>query len=174
MRTLFGALLVVLALGDVAAARLPRGRRISIDVVNADIRNVVRLFSDVAGINFVIADDVRGRVTARLRRVPWRRALRALLASKGLEMHEQGNIVRIARGAVFVAERRAQLSAREHCERHGPLRTWMIKIAYARAADVAKLVRTTLTKRGRVSVDARTNTLIVRDVMCGGGRGGLR
>jgi type IV pilus assembly protein PilQ len=148
-----------------AASAADRGC-IDLDVVNADIRNVVRLFADVGHVNVVLGDDVAGTVTLRLKNVPWETALRSTLAAKGLDMERTGNVVRVASSGVFAKERAARLSAHEACLQTAPLRTWLIPLSYAEAEAVANLIRPALTKRGSVSVDARTNTVIVRDVLC--------
>jgi type II secretory pathway component HofQ len=63
-------------------------------------------------------------------------------------------------------QREAQLTRREQCIESAPLHTRIIRLSYANAADMAPHVAATLSKRGSVSVDARTNSLIVRDVDC--------
>jgi type IV pilus assembly protein PilQ len=141
-----------------------RGRQITIDLVNADIHNVVRLFSDVTGSNFVLDDGIAGKVTVKLRRVPWRAALRAILRSRGLRTERVGPIIRIARATTLERERQARLDARRQYELAGPLRTWFVRPSYARAADLAPKIKQLLTHRGRVMVDERTNTLVIRDV----------
>jgi type IV pilus assembly protein PilQ len=162
-RFLLVPLVAVCWLGTASAAE--KGN-IDLDVVNADIRNVLRLFADVGHVNLVLGDDVVGNVTLRLKNVPWEAALRSTLVAKGLDMERTGNVVRVARSEAFAKERAARLSAHEACLQAAPLHTWLIPLSYADAEAIANLIRPTLTKRGRVSVDARTNTLIVRDVLC--------
>ena len=152
----------VLSLGAPALAA-DRGK-VDVDVVNADIRNVLRLFADVGHVNLVLGDDVSGMVTLRLRNVPWEAAMRATLSVRGLQMERSGNIVRVQAAEAFAKERAARLSAHEMCLATAPVETRIIRIDYADAEQVAALVRPTLTKRGSVSVDTRTNTIIVRDV----------
>ena len=155
----------VLALGVAPALAADRGK-IDVDVVNADIRNVLRLFADVGHVNLVLGDDVSGMVTLRLKNVPWEAAMRATLSVKGLQMERSGNIVRVQAAEAFTKERAARLSAHEMCLANAPVETRIVRIDYADAEQVAALVRPTLTKRGSVSVDTRTNTLIIRDVRC--------
>ncbi len=144
----------------------PAHRKVNIDLHQADIGNVVRLFSDISGANFVLDDDVKGKVTVRLRQVGWLRALRVILKSRGLEAELDGNIIRVVRRETLAAERKAKLTARQRCLQQGPLRTRFYRPSYADAARLAKVIRGTLTPRGSVMVDQRTNTLIVRDVSC--------
>ncbi len=142
-------------------------KRINLDVQNADIRNVVRLIGDTSGQNFVIGDDVKGRVTIKLRNVPWDEALDVILATKDLGKTQHGdNIIRIAPRTVLEEERARRLDRADECQEKGPLTTRLIPVNYGRAADMAPLVKATLTKRGTVTFDERTNTLIVRDVDC--------
>jgi type IV pilus assembly protein PilQ len=164
------ALLVVagmLILPDLASARRlvgHGGQRISLDLVNAEIHNVVRLFSDVTGANFILDEGVSGKVTVRLRRVPWRSALRAILRSRGLQTEQIGSIIRVARAATLDRERQVQREARRQHELSGPLRTYLLRPSYARAAELAPKIKRLLTPRGQVMVDTRTNTLVIRDV----------
>ena len=126
----------------------------------------MRFFADVSGANFVMDDDVRGKVTARLKRVGWLRALRVILKSHGLEAQFDGNIIRVARRQTLAKERQSVLSARQRCLKNAPLRTRFFRPSYATASKLAPLIRGSLSPRGKVLVDQRTNTLIVRDVEC--------
>ena len=145
---------------------MPASKTISLNVFRADIHNVIRLFSEVSGANFVLDDDVKGKVTVRLRRVGWLRALKVILRSRGLEAQFDGNIIRVARQQTLAAERQAVLTTRQRCLQNAPLRTRLFRPSYASAARLAPLIRGSLTARGKVQVDERTNTLIVRDVEC--------
>jgi len=145
---------------------MPAHKTISLNVFEADIHNVVRLFAEVSGANFVMDDDVKGKITAKLDRVGWLRALQVILKSRGLEAQFDGNIIRVARAETLAAERKAVLTARQRCLKNAPLRTRFFRPSYASAAKLVPLIKGTLTPRGRVMVDQRTNTLIVRDVEC--------
>jgi type IV pilus assembly protein PilQ len=140
--------------------------KIDIDVVNADIRNVLRLLADAGHVNLVLGDDVTGPVTVRSRNVPWETAMRSVLSVKGLAMEHTGNIVRVQKAEVFAKERAARLSAHEACIATAPLQTRVIRLSYADAEQVAAMIRPTLTTRGSVIVDTRTNSVIVTDVNC--------
>jgi type IV pilus assembly protein PilQ len=166
-RIALGSLVVVcwLVASSGAASAADRGN-VDIDVVNADIRNVLRLFADVGHVNLVLGDDVSGVVTVRLKNVPWETALRSTLAVKGLDMERTGNVVRVATAEALAKERAVRLSARQTCLETAPLVTRILRLSYADAEAIANLIRPSLTKRGSVSVDTRTNTVIVRDVSC--------
>lgn len=167
MRAL-GCLLLVTGLTSIASAqsqRLPT-RTMDVSLHQADIRNVLRLFAEVGDVNIVYGEDVSGTVSLRLRNARWDQALRAILASKGLDMQWDGRILRIATSETLERERAARLADRETCEATAPLRTRILRLSYAQAASVAPIVRARLTERGRVEIDARTNSLIVTDVAC--------
>ena len=152
--------LVVVALLAVA----PPAKKITIDVVDADVVNVLRLFADVSGKNFVVDDEVKGKVTLKLKNVPWDQALRVVLDTKDLGMTRDGDIVRIAPKAELDAEEQARLDAWAARQDRGPLVTRIIVVNHARAAELLPHVQALLSKRGTATFDPRTNTIIVRDV----------
>ena len=92
--------------------------------------------------------------------------MRSVLSVKGLAMERAGNIVRVQKAEAFARERAARLSAHELCVATAPLQTQVIHLSYADAEQFAAMIRPSLTKRGTVIVDTRTNTLIVSDVNC--------
>lgn len=141
------------------------GRRITIDVVDADIRTVMRSIADVSGMNIVIPESYQGTVTARLRNIGWRDALRAVLDSQDLMATMSGsNTIRIMKRADFYTEiNRMAVSASER-ENLQDLLTEVFVIRYAQAADVQSATQSVLSERGQISVDNRTNSLIVSDI----------
>lgn len=139
---------------------------LDLDLVRADLRNVLLLLAEVGGINLVFGEGVSGKVTLKLKRVHWEEAFEVILSAQGLEMERRGSIVWVARSEVFAARRAEALGKREQCLRSAPLRTRIMRVNYADARKLAELVKSTLSERGQVSVDARTNSLIVRDVDC--------
>lgn len=141
------------------------GKRITIDLYKADIVNVIRLFADVSGKNIVIGDDVQGTVTLRLKNVRWRTALSMILKLEGLGMEERGGILRIAPQAKLDAERQAALAQAERWQQQAPLRTKVVPVDNARARELLPHVEALLSERGKVTVDERTNVLIIRDVV---------
>lgn len=159
--------LICISLGVQARdRRASPGKRMDLNLHQARVADVMRLLSDVAGINFVLDHDVSGKVTVRLRNVRWQVALRAILKSRGLELQWEDNVLRVARRETLAAEREARLKQRKACQQHGELVTRLVRPSYASAAKLAPLIRSLLSPRGRVMVDQRTNTLIVRDVSC--------
>ena len=157
--------LLALALAATPTLAAPKeARRISLEVTRANLHDVLRMLADVGRRNLVVSEDVRGTVTLTLRNVPWTEALDVVLASHGLGMEQRGNILRVAPLKTLQEEAEARMKLKRAREESAPLRTFFIPVSYARAADLVPHVKTVLSPRGNVSVDARTNTLIVTDV----------
>jgi len=147
------------------SARKYSGRRIDLDFKDADIHNILRLLSEVGGVNVVTADNVGGTVTIRMRDVPWDQALDVILQAKALGMVRQGNLLRVAPLAQLEQEREAEIARQKQQQQLAPLETRLVPVSYATATDLQPRVRELLTERGSVSVDTRTNMLIVRDIV---------
>jgi type IV pilus assembly protein PilQ len=141
------------------------GRRIDLDFKNADIHDILRLLSDVGGVNVVTADNVSGSVTIKMRDVPWDQALDVVLQAKGLGMLRRGNLVRVAPLGTLEKEREAAIARLKQREQLAPLETRLVPVSYATASALQPRVRELLSSRGTVSVDERTNMLIVRDII---------
>jgi len=141
------------------------GRRIDLDFKDADIHNILRLLSEVGGVNVVTADNVGGTVTIRMRDVPWDQALDVVLQAKALGMVRQGNLLRVAPLAQLEQEREAAIARQKQQQQLAPLETRLVPVSYATADELQPRVRELLTERGTVSVDTRTNMLIVRDIV---------
>jgi len=140
------------------------GRRLDIEFKDADIHNVLRLFSEVGQINIVVADDVRGSVTLRMKNVPWDQALDMVLRSKGLGQVREGNIIRVAPMATLEKELEQEIARQRQRIEVEPLETRMIPLSYAQGEEMQTKISNLLSSRGRVITDPRTNMLIVSDV----------
>jgi type IV pilus assembly protein PilQ len=140
------------------------GRRIDLDLKDADIHNILRLLADVGRVNIVTADDVSGNVTIRMRNVPWDQALDVVLQAKGLGMVRNGNLIRVAPLATLQKERELRLAAAKQEYELTPLETRLIPVSYAQADELQARAKDLLSPRGSVAVDERTNVLIARDV----------
>jgi type IV pilus assembly protein PilQ len=140
------------------------GRRIDLDLKDADIHNVLRLIADVGRVNIVTADNVSGSVTIRMRNVPWDQALDVVLQSKGLGMVRQGNMIRVAPLADLEKEREMAIARRKQEMQLAPIETRLIPVSYADAGNIQNRAKELLSERGSISVDERTNVMIVRDV----------
>jgi type IV pilus assembly protein PilQ len=140
------------------------GRRMDVDLKDADVHNVLRFLADVGQVNIVTADNVSGSVTIKMRNVPWDQALDVVLQSKGLGMVRGGNIIRVAPLPQLEKEREMAIARRRQELQLAPLETRLIPVSYATAEDLQVRARDVLSGRGSVAVDARTNVLIARDV----------
>lgn len=143
------------------------GERLSLNFQNIEVRAVLQLIADFTGLNLVASDTVSGNLTLRLKNVPWDQALDIILRTKGLAMRKTGNVILVAPSEEIVARERLELESQKEIEELAPLRSEFVQINYAKAADIAALLKaegnSLLSERGNVSVDARTNTLLVRD-----------
>lgn len=168
MRSSLLAVLCVLAFAApglaTAGERFNPNKRIHLVVQRADVQSVLRLLCDEARLNLVMGDDVRGTVTLQLRDAPWQEVLALVLRSQNLGSEQRGNILRVAPLKQLQEEADARAKLAKAREIEGPLVTRIIPVNYANARDLAPLVKETLSERGSVSVDTRTNSLIIRDV----------
>jgi type IV pilus assembly protein PilQ len=140
------------------------GRRIDLDLKDADIHNVLRLIADVGGVNIVTADNVSGQVTIRMRNVPWDQALDTVLQAKGFGMVRQGTIIRVAPQADLNKEQELAIAKRKSELELAPIETRLIPVSYAKAQELQARAKDMLSPRGSIAVDERTNVLIARDV----------
>ncbi len=136
----------------------------SLDVQGADIRTVVRAISEYSGRNINVAEGVRGTVSVRLRNVGWREALRTVLRSSGLDFVEEGGILRVDQMTKLQTETVEREQARARQAELVPLDTRVIKLNYANAAELAAALQASLSRRGSIQVEKRTNALIVNDL----------
>lgn len=140
------------------------GRLISLDLQDTDIDNALRIIAEVSNLNIIASSDVQGKVTLRLIDVPWDQALDVILKTNGLDKVQEGNVVRIAPVEKLRLERESLKQAQLAEEELEPLSVKYVRVSYARAADLQPLIKSVLTERGDVSVDERSNQLIVKDI----------
>jgi type IV pilus assembly protein PilQ len=140
------------------------GRKVDFNVKDIDIRNLLGAIADISKKNIIVADDVKGTVTIKLRNVPWDQALDIILKSKGLGREEIGNIIRVAPVETLRSEQKLAAEAYKNRQATEPLKVRLIPVNYAKAGELVGQMKDSLTDRGTVSVDIRTNTLIVKDV----------
>ncbi|MDH5405563.1 MAG: type IV pilus secretin PilQ [Candidatus Aminicenantes bacterium] len=140
------------------------GEPISFDFNNVNIHDVIRLFADFTGLNFVIDPDVSGRITIVLHDVPWDQALDIILKNNGLGKIYELNVVRIATNQKLAQEAAAERKLKEEIElAEDPITvTW--SASYAKAGNLEAIVRKNLSTKGDVIIDERTNTLIITDI----------
>ncbi|WP_295456572.1 type IV pilus secretin PilQ [uncultured Thiodictyon sp.] len=150
------------------------GDRLSLNFQDIEVRAVMQLLADFTGLNMIASDSVHGSITLRLKNVPWDQALEIILKSKGLGMRQTGNVIMIAPSQELAAQEKLELESNKQIAELAPLRSEFIQINYAKAEDLATMLKSVggadgkggqslLSERGSVSVDKRTNTLLVQD-----------
>lgn len=143
------------------------GRAISLNFQDISVRTVLQIIADYNGFNLVTSDTVAGNITLRLDGVPWDQALDIILKVKGLDKRMEGNILMVAPSDELAAREARDLQARQQVEELAPLYSEYVQVNYAKAVEFASLIKnedtSILSPRGSVSVDERTNTLLIRD-----------
>lgn len=143
------------------------GKRISLNFQNINIRAVLQLLADFTGINMVVSDKVQGDITLRLNDTPWDQALDIILTTQGLDKRKTGNVMLIDTKASLDKMEEDELKSQQTIEKLEPIRSDLIQINYAKASDLAILIKdktnSLLSPRGKISVDPRTNTLWIQD-----------
>jgi len=145
-----------------------QGERLTLNFQDIETRAVLQLLADVSGRNIVVSDTVQGNVTLRLQGVPWDQALDIVLATKGLDMRENGNVIIVAPAEEISARELADLESRKEIKQLEPLTAEYLQVNYAKAEDLADLIRgegvnSLLSERGTVGIDERTNTILLQD-----------
>ena len=145
------------------------GERLTLNFQDIETRAVLQLLADTSGQNIVVSDSVQGNVTLRLQNVPWDQALDIVLRTKGLDMRREGNVIYRGAGRRTRRAREGSSSRRARTlQELAPLRTEYLQVNYAKAADLAALIKSQgksslLSERGSVAIDERTNTLLLQD-----------
>ena len=151
----------------VSGERQYTGHLITFDFYQADLRSVLRTFSEISGLNIVIDPAVpAGTVDVSLREVPWDQALEVILRSHQLGYVLEDNVVRIAPLSSLAKEETERQKLVEAQANSGLLKVFTKTLSYARAGDVSKLLKDArvLSNRGSALVDDRTNTIIINDL----------
>lgn len=156
-----------------------RGERISLNFQSIDIRAALRIIADVAAVNLVVSDKVQGEMALRLDDVPWDQALDIILTTNGLGKRLEGNVLLIAPIKELAALEKAEFQAIKSRQTLEPLISEILRVNFAKASEMAQLLEETresggdedngnnrdglLSKRGSVTVDERTNTMLITD-----------
>ncbi|GMR19494.1 MAG: type 4a pilus secretin PilQ [Gammaproteobacteria bacterium] len=169
-----------------------RGEKLSLNFQNIDVRAALQVLADFTDLNFVVSDTVSGNLTLRLKDVPWDQALDIILDTKALAMRRKGNVITVAPADEVAAREKAAFEASKVAIELEPLVSELIQVNYAKASDIAKLLKsikaittgvgghpvfgeavaitkestesnTLLSPRGQVTVDTRTNSLLIQD-----------
>lgn len=144
------------------------GEKLSLNFQNIEVRAVLQLIADFTGLNIVVSDTVQGSITLRLKNVPWDQALDIILKTRGLGKRQTGNVMLIAPNEELTDREKKELETQRSIVELAPLRTEFIQINYAKAVDIAALIKSgdkqsILSARGQVTIDERTNTLMILD-----------
>ncbi|MGH1409162.1 MAG: type IV pilus secretin PilQ [Aeromonas sp.] len=149
------------------ASKQYQGKPISLNFQDIPVRTVLQLIADFNNLNLVTTDSVAGNITLRLDGVPWEQALDIILKVRGLDKRLDNNILLVAPADEIATREKQQLESRNQVADLAPLYTEYLQINYAKASEVAALLSSESTKllspRGAVSVDERTNVLVVKD-----------
>ncbi len=140
------------------------GEPLSLNLKDADIKDVVRTFAELTGLNIAVDPGVSGSVTVDFVDVPWDQALDLILRQNNLTYVLEGNVMRIGTIDRLAAEVQASRRLAEEERLNVPLTTLSFKLSYARSTDVAGLLRDIASPRARIIVDARTNQLVISEV----------
>jgi type IV pilus assembly protein PilQ len=160
----------ILLTGVISLHAEPRRSETDETLINVDLKDVnadgvLNLLAEVGGFNLVMDSDVTCRLTLSLKAVRWQDVYKTVLRSCRLGEDRMGkNLVRVARLEQLARELEERRRYEEEKKAAGPLQTTYRRLAYARAKDIAPLVKKYLSPRGEVSFDERTNTLIITDV----------
>lgn len=169
-----------LAEAEQEALRIEReefvGERLSLNFQDIEVRSVLQLLADFTDLNIVVSDTVAGNITLRLNNVPWDQALDIVLRVRDLDKRMTGSVIYVAPREEIAQRERRELQAMREQEDLAPLRTEFISVNFTQAESIRRLIHdrtgrtdgadrgmSFMSDRGSVSVDARTNTLIVRD-----------
>ncbi len=140
------------------------GQKISLDFQDAEVANVLRLIADVSDLNLVVGEEVKGKTTLKLFNVPWDQALDIILKAKGLGQVREGNIIRIDTNANIAKQQDESARAKEAQIKAEDLKTLIIPVNYATAADLSGTLKKNLSSRGELTVNESTNSLIAKDI----------
>ncbi|CAM2851728.1 type IV pilus secretin PilQ [Vibrio diazotrophicus] len=142
---------------------------ISFNFQDIPVRNVLQLIADYNGFNLVVSDSVTGNMTLRLDGVPWQKALNIILEARGLDKRIDGNVILVAPKSELDLREQQELEKARMEEALGDLQSDIIKISFAKASDIAEMINgegtlSMLSERGSISIDERTNALLIREL----------
>lgn len=146
-----------------------KNQPISINFQDIPVRSVLQLIADYNDFNLVVSDSVNGNITLRLDSVPWQKALDIILESKGLDRRVDGSVILVAPKSELALREQQQLEQARIEESLADLQSDIIKISFAKASDIANMIDgdgelSMLSERGTISIDERTNALLIREL----------
>ncbi|MEE9302741.1 MAG: type IV pilus secretin PilQ, partial [Thiotrichaceae bacterium] len=153
--------------------KIYKGDKLTLNFQDIEVRSVLQLLADFTDKNIVVSDTVKGSITLRLKDVPWDQAMAIVLRSKGLGMRENGTVIWVAPEAELSARENRELEQLRKKKTLEPLITEYMSVNFAKASDLVGLIKSStgkdnsslLSKRGSISVDERTNTVLVHDTV---------
>jgi type IV pilus assembly protein PilQ len=147
------------------AEKVYTGHPISLDFKDGDLQDIFRLFADISGLNVVVNPGVSGKVTLKLVELPWDQALDLILKTNGLGKTIDGNVIRIARLSDLQKEEADMRKLKEEQALAGDTLVWRKSLSYAKAGEMQPTIqKVALSARGTITLDARTNTMIITDL----------
>ncbi|KAB0664683.1 type IV pilus secretin PilQ [Oryzomonas japonica] len=141
-----------------------KGRKVTLEFADAEVRKIFQLLSEVSGKNFVLGDDVTGTISIKLVNVPWDQALDIILDTKGLDKREEGNIIIIKGKGKFKSQAEEEQEIKKALTKSIELKTETYSINYADIGTIAGQFNGLKSERGVISPDTRTNKVIVKDI----------
>ncbi len=154
------------------------GAPMTMDFVNADVTNILRLIGEVSKLNLIWSPKVKGKVSMRLKNVPWDQALDLVLRNNDLAMRREGNVIWVTTKAEmakieaaekkkledFEKRKQEQLKKAKELKELEPIETAYITINYVDVENVKKVIEDTVkSPRGKITVDKNTKTIILTD-----------
>ncbi|CCN47802.1 putative Type IV pilus secretin PilQ [Vibrio nigripulchritudo MADA3029] len=145
------------------------GKLISINFQDIPVRSVLQLIADYNGFNLVVSDSVTGNLTLKVDDVPWQQVLDIILKVKGLDKRVEGNVILVAPKEEFDQREQQDLEQERLAQELGTLESKIVEVKFAKASDIAEMIGgdgeiSMLSERGSISIDERTNSLLVRDL----------
>jgi type IV pilus assembly protein PilQ len=140
------------------------GKKISIETDDVELRDVFRLISEESNVNMIIADEVKGRISLKLKDVPWDQALVMIMKAKKLGYSRVGNVLRIAPLADLKTEEEDALKIVAAKKANAVFKVETVQVNYAKVEDLEKQLKPILSQKGSVIADARTSSLVITDI----------
>jgi type IV pilus assembly protein PilQ len=150
--------------GKKDSSRGYRGRKVTLEFADAEVRKIFQLLSEVSNKNFVLSDDVTGTISIKLVNVPWDQALDIILDTKGLDKREDGNIIIIKARGKFKTQAEEELEIKKAMLKSIELKAEIFNINYSDVASIVTQLNNLKTDRGTIAQDVRTNKIIVKDI----------
>lgn len=144
--------------------RVYRGRKVTLEFADAEVRKIFQLLSEVSNRNFVLGDDVTGTISIKLVNVPWDQALEIILDTKGLDKREDGNIIIIKGKGKFKSQAEEDLEIKKQQYRAMELKSETFSVNYSDITGIVSQFMAIKSERGVITPDTRTNKVIVRDI----------